>query len=119
MSEMGSRIRDLRLAAGLTQEQLGDMVGLQKSAIAKYENGKTENMKRSVIKKMAEVLGVSPAYLMGFEEDTTYYIDPGAAEMAQELYSRPEMRVLFDASRNASKEDIEQVAAILERLSKK
>ena len=43
MSEMGNRIRDLRIAAGLTQEQLGEKVGLQKSAIAKYENGKTEN----------------------------------------------------------------------------
>lgn len=76
MSEMGSRIRDLRLDAGLTQEQLGEMVGLQKSAIAKYENGKTENMKRSVIQKMAEVLGVSPSYLMGFEDDAPYYSNP-------------------------------------------
>ena len=49
----------------------------------------------------------------------SYYLDPEAAEMAQELYDRPEMRVLFDASRKATKEDIEQVADILKRLSGK
>lgn len=95
MSEMGRRIRDLRLDAGLTQEQLGDMVGLQKSAIAKYENGKTENMKRSVIQKMAEVLGVSPSYLMGFEDDAPYYIDPAAAEFAKEIANRDDLRIML------------------------
>ena len=51
--------------------------------------------------------------------DKTYYLNPEAAEMAQELYERPEMRVLFDASRKATKEDIEQVADILKKLSGK
>lgn len=118
MSEMGKRIRELRLAADLTQEQLGDMVGLQKSAIAKYENGKTENMKRSVIQKMADVLGVSPAYLMGFEEDVPYYLDPDAAELAKEIANRDELRVLFDATRDISKEDIDVVIRMIEGLKK-
>lgn len=53
------------------------------------------------------------------EEQPSYYLDPEVAQLAQELYERPEMRVLFDASRNASPEDIEQVAALLEKLSNK
>ncbi len=118
MSEMGNRIRDLRLAAGLTQEQLGEKVGLQKSAIAKYENGKTENMKRSVIQKMAEVLGVSPSYLMGFEDDAPYYIDPEAAELAKEIANRDDLRILFDATRNISKEDMDVIIRMVEGLSK-
>lgn len=118
MSEMGKRIRELRMDAGLTQEQLGDMVGLQKSAIAKYENGKTENMKRSVIQKMAEVLGVSPSYLMGFEDDAPYYIQPEAAELAREIANRDELRILFDATRDISKEDIDFVIRMVEGLKK-
>ncbi len=118
---MAERIKELRIAAGLTQEELGEKIGLQKSAIAKYENGRVENIKRSTIQAMADLFGVKPSYILGFDEDdgpAPYYLDPGAAEMAQELYSRPEMRVLFDASRNATKEDIEQVADILEKMSK-
>jgi transcriptional regulator with XRE-family HTH domain len=37
--EVGSLIKEARLAKGLTQEELGKLVGVQKSAIAKYENG--------------------------------------------------------------------------------
>ena len=120
---MSDRIKELRLAAGLTQEELGEKLGLQKSAIAKYEKGRVENIKRSTIQAMAELFGVSPSYVLGFDDEQPdaqpYYLDPETAQLAQELYTRPEMRVLFDASRNASKEDIEQVASILEKLSQK
>ena len=121
MGEFGDRIKELRLARGLTQEELGELTGLQKSAIAKYENGKTENMKRAVIMKMAKALGVSPAYLAFGEEAETegYYYDRETADMAQEMFERPELRVLFDASRNATKEDIEAVAELLTKLSQK
>ena len=119
---MAERIKELRLAAGLTQEELGEKIGLQKSAIAKYENGRVENIKRSTIQAMADLFGVKPSYILGFDEEDespAYFMDPEAAEMAQELYTRPELRVLFDASRNATKEDIEQVANILEKMSQK
>ena len=56
---------------------------------------------------------------MGEEDYGLYYMDPAVVAMARELYERPEMRVLFDASRNASKEDIETVASILEKMSDK
>ena len=118
MSEMGRRIRDLRIAAGLTQEQLAELVGLQKSAIAKYENGKAENMKRRVIQKMAEVLGVSPSYLMGFEDDAPYYIDPEAAELAKEIANRKDLRILFDATRDISAEEMAVIIKMVEGLKK-
>ena len=54
----------------MTQEQLGNIIGVQKSAIRKYESGMVENIPRSSIKKMAEVFNVSPAYLMGWEENS-------------------------------------------------
>ena len=63
---MSKRIKERRIHLGLTQEELGEKLGLQKSAIAKYENGRVENIKRSVIAKMADVLECSPAYLMGW-----------------------------------------------------
>ena len=69
--EMSEIIKERRVALGLTQEELGEKLGLQKSAIAKYENGRVENMKRSIIKKMAKVLECSPAYLLGLEPEYT------------------------------------------------
>lgn len=44
------------------------MLGLQKSAIAKYEKGRVSNIKKATLLKMAEILEVSPSYLLGIEE---------------------------------------------------
>ncbi len=65
--KMGDIIKQLRLQKGITQEELGKVIGVQKSAIRKYESGMVENMKRTSIKKMADYFGVSPTYLMGME----------------------------------------------------
>lgn len=66
---MAERIKERRLIMNYTQEELAEKLGLQKSAIAKYENGRVENIKRSVIALMATVLECSPAYLMGWSEE--------------------------------------------------
>lgn len=55
---IGIKIKNARLKKGLTQEQLGALVGVQKSAIAKYENGKIVNIKRSTLQKLAGALNM-------------------------------------------------------------
>lgn len=66
---MAERIKERRLIMNYTQEELAEKLGLQKSAIAKYENGRVENIKRSVIAQMSDVLECSPAYLMGWDSN--------------------------------------------------
>ena len=68
--DMATRIKERRLAMDYTQEELASKLGLQKSAIAKYENGRVENIKRSIIQKMASILECSPSYLMGWEDSS-------------------------------------------------
>ena len=68
---MGKKIKEQRKRKGLTQEELAEKLGLQKSAIAKYENGRVENIKRSVIAKMAEVLECTPSYLMDLDDSSS------------------------------------------------
>lgn len=67
--EMGERIKRLRIERGMTQEELGKAVGLQRAAINKYEKGIVENIKRTTIIKLAEVLRTTPSYLVGYEDD--------------------------------------------------
>lgn len=76
--EMADRIKERRILMGYTQEELGEKLGLQKSAIAKYENGRVENIKRSIIANMAKVLDCSPAYLMGWSEKACYELQDKA-----------------------------------------
>lgn len=62
--EIGTKIKKARIAKGLTQEELGLIVGVQKSAIAKYENGRIVNIKRSTIQKIASALNMRPSELI-------------------------------------------------------
>lgn len=66
---MGQKIYNLRTQKGLTLEELGNMVGVGKSTVRKWENGIIANMKRDKILKVSEALGTSPAYLMGWNEE--------------------------------------------------
>lgn len=65
---MAGRIKEERLKKGWTQEQLAARLGIQKSAVAKYENGRIENIKRSTIQKMAALFGCDPCYLLDLVE---------------------------------------------------
>ena len=72
MCNMAKRIKERRTKCGLTQEKLAEKLGLKKSAIAKYENGRVENIKRTTIEEMAKIFECNPSYLMGWaESDTT------------------------------------------------
>ena len=66
--DIGLKIKTARQAKGMTQEELGYILGVQKSAIAKYENGRVVNIKRSTLKKISDVLGIPPFELIFDEE---------------------------------------------------
>ena len=68
---MSFRIKELRKAKGLTLEEVGDMVGVGKSTVRKWETGIIANMKRDKIAALAKALDTTPAYLMGWKEEET------------------------------------------------
>lgn len=65
----GQRIKMLREEKGLTLEELGEMVGVGKSTVRKWENGIIANMKRDKIAAVAKALDVSAGYIMGYEDN--------------------------------------------------
>ena len=65
---MGDRLKELRLKKGVTQEEVGNVLGVAKATIMKYEKGLVENLKRSSIEKLAIYFGVTPSYLMCLDD---------------------------------------------------
>ena len=61
-----NRIRDLRQKNHLTQEELGRLLNVQKSAISKYETGKIP-LTDETIRQMTKIFGVSANYLLGLD----------------------------------------------------
>lgn len=67
---IGERIKSLRTEKGMTQTELAELLQTTKQNIFKYENGIVTNIPSDKIEKMAEIFGVEPAVLMGWEDDS-------------------------------------------------
>ncbi len=115
-----NRVKELRKQRNMTQEELGKVLDIQKAAISKYENGRAEPS-TDVLKKMSALFGVSIDYLLGNSpypspESGGYYTDPDVAQITEELRTDPDKRILFDATKDLSKDDINTVLKIIEGL---
>ena len=122
---IGEKIKELREEKGMTLEEVGNIVGVGKSTVRKWETGMIANMRRDKIAKLASALGTTPAYLMGWTEETSpesptdgqgkYYLNDETARVAQEVFDDPDLRMLFNAARDAKPEDIRLAAEMLKR----
>lgn len=115
---IAERLKELRKQRGYSQSELAKQLHVSKSTISMIELG-SRQPSIEVLEMIADFFNVSLDYLRGEDDISLYYLDPEVAQMAQELFARPELRVLFDASKNATKEDIEAVASILDKMSNK
>ncbi len=65
--EVKDIIKKRREELNLTYEQLGNMIGVGKSTVRKWETGMIENMRRDNIVALSKALNISPAIIMGWE----------------------------------------------------
>lgn len=59
------RLKEKRLAAGMTQAELAEKVGVSARTIQNYEMGTRKPRNLEVIQKIAEALRTTPDYLLG------------------------------------------------------
>ena len=65
----GERIKQARLAAGLTQTELAEKIGVKFSAVHKYESGRVVNLKRETLTAIAKALNVTESWLLCLDEE--------------------------------------------------
>lgn len=68
---IGEKIHDLRIRNNMTMEDLALEIGVQRSAVNKYEKGLVVNLKRSTISSLCRVFGVPPAYFLDDDDELT------------------------------------------------
>lgn len=101
--EIGELIKRARIENGLTQEELGKLVGVQKSAIAKYENGRVVNIKRSTLQKLAEALNLRGSDLIEDKKEQP----TGAGELS------PKRKDFIDKVMQMSDAELDRLEQIL------
>lgn len=110
MAKFATRLTALREERKLTQKELAEKLGLSSSAISMYEIGKREP-DFETLELIADYFNVSMDYLIG-KEDIATQID--LIELREELRRKPGMRMLFSLAKNATNEDLEAVAKLMQ-----
>ena len=65
---IGERIKEKRLEKRMSLEDLANVANVARQTIYKYENNIITNIPTDKIEAIANALGVSPSYLMGWED---------------------------------------------------
>lgn len=121
MPEFKDMLKYFRMREGLSQSELAAKLGVSVSRISMYEVGKREPDFETE-EKIADFFNTDLNTLRGRdieEGGETYYLNEETAEMAQAIFENKELRVLFDAARDASPDDLQTVHSMLLALKRK
>lgn len=120
---VADRIKELRTEKGITQTELAKRLGNKdKSTISKIES-KGNDISLKDINRIAEALGTTASYLMGWEDDegarALQSYSPEVAELLIKVKGSPELLRFVDHYLRLSKENQDLVRKMVDNLMPK
>lgn len=123
---LGSKLKKARVDKDLSMDALSRIfqneygLNVTKSMISRWENGLAEPTNKYV-SAYAKYFGLDMNDLLDIpasmvKKSVGYYADPEVAAYAEELRTNPNMRILFSAAKDISKEDMEKAVEFVEFL---
>lgn len=126
MSDLGNKeimaqnLQRLMDSRGIDRNKLCADLGFKYTTLTDWLKGNTYP-RIDKIEMMANYFGVEKSDLIEDKSDINepYYIDPEVSKYAQAVKDNPNLRILFDASKDMSKDDIDFVVNMIEGLKKR
>lgn len=128
MATYSNRIRELREAKSLSQDQLAEKLNVTKQVISQYERG-VRKPSMPMLEALCDFFNVSSDYLLGKDDVTVrlvdadglkaleaYHIDCETKEIAQSIYDDPDLHALFNAARGSNPDNLKLAAEMLRRM---
>ncbi|UKI16716.1 MAG: helix-turn-helix transcriptional regulator [Ruminococcus sp.] len=115
MSNLYETIENLCEANSINITKMCKEAGVSRGSLTDLKKGRSAELSTTTMSKLAEYFGVSTDYLLGIDTDNVkaydehgepLFIDDEVREIVDSLRTRPEMKILFSASKKATKEDI-------------
>ncbi|WP_432354705.1 helix-turn-helix domain-containing protein [Anaerotruncus rubiinfantis] len=110
MESISDKLQRAMADVGISYGELSEITGIPKSALHRYICGDTEKVPIDRLKTIATALGISAAYLMGWEDEK-----PAVPE-DDGLLKNPEMREALIWFRSHSLEDQKRALNLLKAL---
>lgn len=80
---IGDKIKEARLAKGLTLQELGEKVGLSQATLSKYETGDIKNIPNTRLKQLSKALDVKISYFLEEKKDKNSLIIEKLTELTE------------------------------------
>lgn len=99
------------------QMDLINDLGFNRSSVSAWCNG-TRLPRMDKVDALAKYFEINRSDLIEEKDEnaSTYYLNNETKQIAQEIYENPDLRILFDASKNASPEDLKFVIEMVKRM---
>lgn len=125
MSKLYETIEQLCKNKGVNITKMCKDAGVSRGSLTDLKMERSAELSTSSMSKLAEYFGVSTDYLLGKDANSVkaydehgepLFIDDEVREIVDSLRTSPEMKILFSASKKATKEDILKTVKIIEAL---
>lgn len=104
-----------------TQKEVADAIGVSPQTFNTWLQ-MVALPRMGKVQVLADYFGINKSDLLedkgAQEEENSYYIDEDAKELAQFLFKNPEYKILFDAAKDVSADDLEMVKTIIDKFRK-
>ena len=109
-------IKKLCKENGVTVTGVEKELGFSRGSLCKVNTNKPSMEK---VQKLAAYFNVSVESLLGEDDGSGYYLNEETAKAAQEIFENKELRMLFDAARDADAEDLKALHSMALALKRK
>lgn len=104
---------------GVTPSRAAIEAGVSKSLVSKWKANESKEPSPEVVRKLAEYFGISAFEVLEDlpqKEKLLVNGDEELTEYLEELRTRPEMKMLFQLTKDATKEDVEKAVRVIEAM---
>ena len=129
MSSLYENIAELCAQNNISVYKLCTDLGMRNSVISDLKTGRKKGLNSETLSKIADYFGTPVDYILGNtpkektpavtvydEHDNIIRLDNETLDLIDSLRTRPEMKMMFSVSKNATKEDIIKAVKIIEAL---
>lgn len=114
MYDIGARIKQRREQLGYTQDELGDILGLKKSSISRYESGDVKSLDVDSAVRFAKALKCDPVWLSGWKDADMIVENDVIDEIIKGLHRQPKLMSIVEKALKMKEKEIDKAIKILE-----
>ena len=106
------KLNDYKRIKNLTNKKIAELTGISIATIDRLFSGANTNPNINLLRSLSKIFECTIDDFMEYDENSPladYYENKETARLAQEIHDNPEYRILLDATRNLTPEQLQAI----------